>query len=217
MAVKALLLDLDGTILDTLDDLCDSVNFALSSHGHPTHTKREIRAIVGNGVINLITRSLPEGVSQKEFEECLATYKEQYEVNKTNKTAPYKGIPEALSALRAAGYKLAIVSNKHAEAVEGLYNLFFADLVDFALGNSTDIPKKPAPDMVLVAAEKLGVSLEECVFVGDSEVDFQTAQNAGVPCISVTWGFRDEDVLREAGATLFVHSPDELVTAVGNI
>ncbi len=214
MAVKALLLDLDGTILNTLDDLCDSVNFALSAHGHPTRMKREIRAILGNGVINLITRSLPEGVSEKEFEECLATYKEHYEVNKTNKTAPYKGIPEALSALRAAGYKLAIVSNKHAEAVEGLYNLFFADLADFALGNSADIPKKPAPDMVFAAAQKLGVTLDECVFVGDSEVDFQTAQNAGIPCISVTWGFRDEDVLRDAGATLFVHSPDELIKAV---
>ncbi len=214
MAVKALLLDLDGTILNTLDDLCDSVNFALSAHGHPTRTKSEIRAIVGNGVINLITRSLPEGVSQKEFEECLATYKEHYEVNKTNKTAPYRGISEALSALRAAGYKLAIVSNKHAEAVEGLYNLFFADVADFALGNSSDIPKKPAPGMVFAAAQKLGVTPDECVFVGDSEVDFQTAQNAGIPCISVTWGFRDEDILRDAGATLFVHSPDELIKAV---
>lgn len=217
MAVKALLLDLDGTILDTLDDLCDSVNFALSAHGHPTRTKREIRAIVGNGVINLITRSLPEGVSEKEFEECLATYKEHYEVNKTKKTAPYNGIAEALSALRATGYKLAIVSNKHAEAVEGLYNLFFAELVDFALGNSADLPKKPAPDMVFAAAKKLGVPLDECVFIGDSEVDFKTAQNAGVPCISVTWGFRDEDSLRAAGATLFVHSPDELITAVKNM
>lgn len=217
MAVKALLLDLDGTILDTLDDLCDSVNFALSAHGHPTRTKREIRAILGNGVINLITRSLPEGVSEKEFEECLATYKEHYETNKTNKTAPYKGIPEALSSLRADGYKLAIVSNKHNEAAQGLYKLFFENLADFAIGNTAEIPKKPAPDMVFAAAEKLGVSPDECVFVGDSEVDFQTAQNAGVPCISATWGFRDEDDLREAGATVFVHSPDELVAAVKNM
>lgn len=217
MAVKALLFDLDGTILDTLDDLCDSVNYALSAHGHPTRTKREIRAILGNGVINLITRSLPEGVSNEQFEECLATYKEHYEINKTNKTAPYKGIPEALSALRADGYKIAIVSNKHDEAAQGLYNLFFSELADFAIGNTAEIPKKPEPDMVFAAAKKLGVSLDEIVFVGDSEVDFQTAKNAGVPCISVTWGFRDEDVLRKAGADCIINSPDELVATVKNM
>ncbi|MBE6965263.1 MAG: HAD family hydrolase [Ruminococcaceae bacterium] len=217
MAVKALLFDLDGTILDTLDDLCDSVNYALSAHGHPTRTKREIRAILGNGVINLITRSLPEGVSNEQFEECLATYKEHYEINKTNKTAPYKGIPEALSALRAAGYKIAIVSNKHDEAAQGLYKLFFSELADFAIGNTAEIPKKPEPDMVFAAAKKLGVSLDEIVFVGDSEVDFETAQNAGVPCISVTWGFRDEDVLRKAGADCIINSPNELVATVKNM
>ncbi|MBQ8003478.1 MAG: HAD family hydrolase [Oscillospiraceae bacterium] len=217
MAVKALLLDLDGTILDTLDDLCDSVNFALSAHGHPTRTNREIRAIVGNGVINLITRSLPEGVSEKEFEECLATYKEHYEINKTNKTAPYDGIPEALALLRDNGYKLAIVSNKHDEAVQGLYNLFFKELADFAIGNTAEIPKKPEPDMVFAAAKKLGVPLNEIVFVGDSEVDLQTARNAGVPCISVTWGFRDADVLIDAGADSIIHSPNELYEAVKNM
>lgn len=217
MAVKALLLDLDGTILNTLDDLCDSVNFALSAHGHPTRTKHEIRTIVGNGVINLITRALPEGVSNEEFEKCLSTYKEHYEANKTNKTKPYDGILDALASLKQAGYKLAIVSNKHAEAVDGLYNLFFSSFADFALGNSPDIPKKPAPDMVFAAAEKLGVKLNECVFVGDSEVDFQTAQNANIPCICVTWGFREENILRNFGATLFVHSPDGLIAAVKNI
>ncbi len=217
MAIKALLLDLDGTILNTLDDLADSVNHALSAHGHPTRTQREIRAILGNGVINLITRSLPEGVSNEEFEKCLATYKEHYEINKTNKTAPYDGIPEALAALKKDGYKLAIVSNKHDEAAQGLYKLFFDKLADFALGNSADIPKKPAPDMVFAAAERLGVSPDECVFVGDSEVDLQTAVNAGIPCISATWGFRDEAVLREAGATCIIHSPSELYEAIKNM
>lgn len=214
MAIKAILLDLDGTILDTLEDLTDSVNHALSSLGFPTHTVSEIRAIVGNGVKNLISRSLPETATEAEFEACLAAFKAHYEVNKTNKTAPYDGVIPILAELKAAGYKLAIVSNKHDDAVQGLYKLFFSEYTDFALGNTDALPKKPEPDMVYHALKKLGADPSEGIYVGDSEVDIKTAKNSGLPCISVTWGFRGEDVLINAGADIIIHTPDELISTI---
>lgn len=214
MAIKAILLDLDGTILDTLEDLTDSVNHALSSLGFPTHTVSEIRAIVGHGVKNLISRSLPANATEAEFESCLAAFKAHYEVNKTNKTAPYDGIMSVLAELKAAGYKLAIVSNKHDDAVQGLHEMFFSEHTDFAIGNTDSLPKKPEPDMVYHALEKLGVSRSQGVYVGDSEVDIKTAKNSGLPCISVTWGFRDKDVLINAGADIIIHSPNELMQTV---
>ncbi len=215
--IKAILFDLDGTILDTLEDLANSVNYALSSLGFPTHTVSEIRAILGNGVKNLISRSLPENATEEDFEACLAVYKEHYEINKTNKTAPYDGISSALAELKSMGYKLAIVSNKHDDAVQGLYKLFFSEYADFAIGNTDTLAKKPEPDMVYCAIEKLGVDRSEVVFVGDSEVDIKTAKNAELPCVAVTWGFRDEDVLINAGANIIIHSPNELIATVKSI
>lgn len=215
--IKAILFDLDGTILDTLEDLADSVNYALSSLGFPTHTVSEIRAILGNGVKNLISRSLPENATEEDFEACLSIYKEHYEINKTNKTAPYDGIISLLTELKAMGYKLAIVSNKHDDAVQGLYKMFFSEYADFALGNTDALPKKPEPDMVYCAIEKLGVDHSEVAFVGDSEVDIKTAKNAGLPCIAVTWGFRDEDVLINAGADIIIHYPSEFISTIKNM
>lgn len=214
MNKTAIILDLDGTILDTLDDLTDSVNFALQKHGFPTHSREKIRSIVGNGARNLILSALPKDASEETLERTLATFKEHYETNKTNKTAPYDGIMDALATLVEHGCKLAIVSNKHDDAVGGLYRRFFSDVCDFALGNVDFLPKKPAPDMVHYAIEKLGKKISDAVYVGDSEVDVKTAKNSGIPCVSVTWGFRDEDVLRAAGAEIIIHSPAELVSAI---
>lgn len=214
MPIKAILLDLDGTILNTLEDLTDSVNFALSSLGFPTHSISDIRAIVGNGVKNLITRALPKSASESDFENCLAAFKQHYEMNKANKTAPYDGIISALAELKKQGYKLAIVSNKHDDAVQGLYSTFFSEYTDFALGNCDSLPKKPAPDMVYFALDKLSAKPNESVYIGDSEVDIETAKSSGIPCISVTWGFRDEDVLIKAGAKIIIHAPEELPDAI---
>lgn len=214
MAIKAILFDLDGTILDTLDDLVTSVNFALATLGFPTRTNLELRAILGNGVHNLIRRALPETATDDDFEKCLAVYKSHYEINKTNTTVPFPGITEAMKALRADGYKLAVISNKHNEAAQGLFNLFFKDYMDFAIGNSAELPKKPAPDMVFHTLEALSVNQDEAIYVGDSEVDIKTAENANLPCIAVTWGFRDEDILKESGAKVIIHSPNELYSTI---
>ncbi|MBQ8004338.1 MAG: HAD-IIIA family hydrolase [Oscillospiraceae bacterium] len=214
MAIKAILLDLDGTILNTLEDLTDSVNFALSSLGFPTHSISKIRSIVGNGARNLIKRALPENCDDAVFEKCLAAFKAHYEKNKSNKTAPYDGIMPALAKLRAEGFRLAIVSNKHDDAVQGLHKHFFSEYVQFAIGNVEFLPKKPNPDMVHYALEKLGVNCDEAIYVGDSEVDILTAKNSGIPCISVTWGFRNEDVLTDAGADTIVNTPEKLYRVI---
>ncbi|MBQ2840614.1 MAG: HAD-IIIA family hydrolase [Oscillospiraceae bacterium] len=214
MSIKAILLDLDGTILDTLDDLTDSVNFALKTLYFPTHSKEKIRSIVGNGVKNLISRALPPNSTDADFDKCLAEFKKHYEINKTNKTAPYEGIINMLSELKQEGYKLAIVSNKHDDAVQGLFDMFFSEYVEYAIGNTDSLPKKPAPDMIDHTLDILGVAHNEAVYVGDSEVDIATAKNANLRCISVTWGFRDEDVLKDSGADIIIHSPAELTDTV---
>ncbi len=214
MAIKAILLDLDGTLLDTLDDLTDSVNHALKSLDFPQHTKEEICSFVGNGVKNLILRSIPQNATDDDFKNCLALFKSHYEKNKANKTKPYDGILPVLSELKAQGYSLAIVSNKHDDAVQGLLGRFFSDYADFALGNTDKLPKKPAPDMVYHTLDVLGISRSSAVYVGDSEVDIETAKNAGLPCISVTWGFRSEELLIKSGADIIIHAPHELPDAV---
>lgn len=213
----AIILDLDGTILNTLDDLCDSVNAALTKGGFPLRTLDEVRNFVGNGAKNLIIRALGEYANDETVEKTLSDFKAHYETNKTNKTAPYDGMPEALDKLRALGCKLAIVSNKHDDAVQGLYKQFFSGTCDFALGNCDFLPKKPAPDMIIYALEKIGKAAEDAVYIGDSEVDVITAKNTNIPCISVSWGFRDRDVLTDAGADIIVDTADELIQAIKNL
>ncbi len=213
----AIILDLDGTILNTLDDLCDSVNAALKKGGFPLRTLDEVRNFVGNGAKNLIIRSLGDNANEETIEKTLSDFKAHYETNKTNKTAPYAGMLEALDELKARGCKLAIVSNKHDDAVQGLYNQFFSETCDFALGNCDFLPKKPAPDMILYALKKIGKTVDEAVYIGDSEVDVTTAKNTNIPCISVSWGFRDKNILEAAGAEIIVDTPDELLKALKNL
>lgn len=214
MSIKAVLFDLDGTVLNTIDDLADSVNHALTTLGFPARTVSEVRAICGNGPRNLIRRCMPESANDKEFEKCLALFKEHYEINKANKTAPYDGIIDSLKELRANGYKLALVSNKHDDALSALNKCYFDELFDFSIGSSDEIPKKPAPDMVDIALNELSTSKDEAVFIGDSEVDIQTANNAKLPCITVTWGFRDKELLINAGASIFIDAPSKLLDRI---
>ena len=202
----AILFDMDGTLLDTLADLHQAVNHALTHCGYPERTLEEICRFLGNGAGQLIRLSVPEGGDR---EAVMAEFQRYYAVNCNRLTRPYDGIPEALAIL-GEKYPLAIVSNKPDTAAKALANIYFPGI--FALGESSRCLRKPAADMVLVAMEELGV--ERCVYVGDSDVDIRTAENAQVPCLSVTWGFRGQDELVEAGATHFCHDPAQLPAAV---
>lgn len=209
---KTVIFDLDGTLLNTLDDLADSTNYALSKFGYPTRTIEEVRQFVGNGVAKLIERAIPEGKNNPNFEKCLAIFKENYAQNMYNKTAPYNGIIEMLSNLKSRGIKIAVVSNKFDLAVKELCKKYFEGFIDFAAGENEaqGIKKKPAPDTVISVLNEFNFAPEDAVYVGDSDVDIMTAKNSKMPCISVTWGFRDEKFLLENGATILINAPSEI-------
>lgn len=209
---KAVIFDLDGTLLNTLDDLADSTNYALSKFGYPTRTIDEVRQFVGNGVAKLIERAIPEGKNNPNFEKCLAIFKENYAQNMYNKTAPYNGIIEMLSNLKSKGIKIAVVSNKFDLAVKELCKKYFEGFIDFAAGENEaqGIKKKPAPDTVISVLNEFNFAPEDAVYVGDSDVDIMTAKNSKMSCISVTWGFRDEKFLLENGATILINAPSEI-------
>ncbi len=200
-----ILFDLDGTLLDTLEDLKDSVNYALAQYGCPPRTLEEIRQFIGNGAKKLIARSLPGNEHDPDVEEVLATYQAYYKTHSKIKTKPYPGVVEALRYL-AERYPVAIVSNKPDGATKLLCREFFGDV--YARGESTDCPRKPAPDMLQRAMDAIGV--ERCIYVGDSEVDVLTAKNLGTKCLSVLWGFRDRSVLESAGGRYFCENPETL-------
>ncbi|DAA83320.1 MAG TPA: HAD family hydrolase [Cyanobacteria bacterium UBA10660] len=209
---KTVIFDLDGTLLNTLDDLADSTNYALSKFGYPTRTIDEVRQFVGNGVAKLIERAIPEGKNNPNFEKCLAIFKENYAQNMYNKTAPYNGIIEMLSNLKSKGIKIAVVSNKFDLAVKELCKKYFEGFIDFAAGENEaqGIKKKPAPDTVISVLNEFNFASEDAVYVGDSDVDIMTAKNSKMSCISVTWGFRDEKFLLENGATILINAPSEI-------
>ena len=209
--INTVIFDLDGTLLDTLEDLSDSVNFALESHALPQREKSEIRLFLGNGIRNLVEKSVPQGTPECVFEEVFKTFKSHYMLHCLDKTKPYEGIAELLCDLKRKGYKMAIVSNKVHSAVQELRNRFFADTIDVAIGESAGIRRKPSPDSVLEAIKLLGSTKKSTIYVGDSEVDFQTAQNACLPCISVLWGFRDKEFLEHCGANIYADSPKDIL------
>lgn len=213
MKYEAILFDLDGTLLNTLEDLKDSCNAALEACGYAPRTLDEVRRFVGNGVGLLIRRALPEGAGEEEWARCLALFKAHYQNDLDNKTRPYPGIEQALDALLARGYRIGVVSNKFDAAVKALCAHHFPR-IQVAVGEREGVRKKPAPDSALAAAQALGVQPASALYVGDSEVDIQTARNAGMDCLSVDWGFRPEAVLREAGATRIIHSPGALLDAI---
>ena len=200
-----ILFDLDGTLLDTLEDLLDATNYALATHGYPARTLAELRSFVGNGAYNQMRLSVPEGTAPEMIQAVLDTYKPYYTNHCQIKTAPYAGIPAVLASL-GEKYPLAIVSNKPDGAVKELCARYFPGI--YALGERSDCPRKPAADMLKKAMEAIGA--ERCIYVGDSEVDVQTAKNAGVPCLCVTWGFRDREVLEEAGGIYLCDRVEEM-------
>ena len=214
---KIVIFDLDGTLLNTLDDLADSTNYALAKFGYPTRTIEEVRQFVGNGVAKLIERAIPDGKKNPNFEKCLAIFKENYAQNMYNKTAPYVGILEMLSNLKSKGLKIAVVSNKFELAVKELCKKYFDGYIDFAAGENEaqGIKKKPAPDTVFTVLKEFELNPEDAVYVGDSDVDIMTAKNSQMPCISVTWGFRDEDFLLKNGATILINTPSEIYSHIG--
>lgn len=204
--------DLDGTLLDTLRDLAASVNYAMEQCHYPTHTIEEIRMMVGNGVATLIKRAVPSGTSEEDTAHALDIFRKHYMKHSEDTTRPYDGILELLSSLKAQGKRIAVVSNKFDAATKALCDKYFPNLIDIALGENEaeGIRKKPAPDMVHKAMNHLNASPEECVYIGDSDVDLQTAKNSGIPCISVLWGFRTKEFLQAHGATMFVEKPEEI-------
>ena len=201
-----ILWDLDGTLLDTLEDLADAVNFALCEFGYPTRSVEEVRCFVGNGARRLIERAVPENGDVSAVFDTFRTY---YNAHCQIKTKPYDGIMEALQKL-GEKYPMAVVSNKPDSAVKPLCTVYFPGL--YARGESTDCPRKPAPDMVFKAMEAIGV--ERCVYVGDSEVDVLTARNAGVPCLSVLWGFRDREDMDAVGGSIYCEKTEDLVSII---
>lgn len=218
---KTYIFDLDGTLLDTLQDLANSVNYALKKHGMPTHSRDDIRRFVGNGVRLLMERAVPEGAQHPQFEEVFATFRQHYMQHSLDTTRPYDGIPEVIRELKARGCQLAVVSNKMMAATQELVAYFFPE-IEVAIGEheAAGIKKKPAPDTVFEALRQLGVSGktadnkaagQEAVYVGDSDVDLATARNSGLPCISVLWGFRDKDFLLAHGATTFAEKPQDIL------
>ena len=207
-----ILFDLDGTLLNTLEDLLDATNHVLCQCGYPTRTLPELRKFVGNGAENQIRLSLPEGASPEEVQKVLNLYKPYYAEHCQIKTRPYDGILEALAILQKQ-YPIAVVSNKPDAAVKTLCAQMFPGI--FALGETPDCPRKPAPDMVYKACRAIGV--DRCVYVGDSEVDVRTAENAGVPCLSVLWGFRDRAEIEAAGAAYFCETPAQLTEKIEEI
>ncbi|MCR5820995.1 MAG: HAD family hydrolase [Bacteroidaceae bacterium] len=213
--VKAVVFDLDGTLLDTLDDLADATNYALRQNGMPERTVEEVRMFVGNGVKRLIERAVADGTGRDVFERTFADFKAYYIRHCQDKTRLYDGIMEMLHTLHGRGLKLAIVSNKLQAGVDELHELYFKDTVEVAIGEREGISRKPAPDMVETALKALGVRASEAVYIGDSDVDLATAANSGLPCISVLWGFRDRAFLETHGATTFAESPAEVCAIVG--
>ena len=204
--VQAVVFDMDGTILDTIDDLADSVNHVLRENGYPERTRDEVLRFVGNGIGKLVERALPQGHTLREYETVFAQFTGYYKMHMNDKTRPYEGVVLLMEKLKADGYKLAIVSNKFQDGVDELRRKYYS-AVDVAIGERQGLAKKPAPDSVFKALELLGVPPKNAVYVGDSEVDFQTAQNAGIPCISVLWGFRSRKELEACGACEFAETP----------
>lgn len=216
MKKNIIIFDLDGTLLNTLEDLADSTNIALAHYNYPTRTIEEVRNFVGNGVAKLIERAIPNGMSNPDFEGCLEYFKKTYSENMYNKTKPYDGIIEMLENFRSNGYKTAVVSNKFDAAVKELCQKYFGDLIDIAAGENEaeGIHKKPAPDTVLKVLKDFGADKSQAVYVGDSEVDIMTAKNSELPCISVSWGFKDRKFLIEHNAELIVDKPIDIFNSL---
>lgn len=216
---KYAIFDLDGTLLNTLGDLHSAVNFALREYGFPERTVEEVRRFIGNGVVKLMERSTPDGTDKETDEKCLEKFRKYYLEHMKDTTAPYEGVLEMLKQLKEKGIKTAVVSNKLHTAVVGLCEDYFEGLIDVAIGVSVESERKPSPANVFRALSEFGIAEANIhndikaytIYIGDSEVDVQTAKNAALPCIGVTWGFRDEQELRKAGAEYIADNTAEVL------
>lgn len=214
MKLETIIFDMDGTLLDSLEGLMHSTNAAMEQYGYPARTYEEVCAFVGNGVGKLIERALPGGLENADYEKCLAAFKEDYKTAMFTGTRPYPGIPALLETLNREGYHVAVVSNKIDSAVKALSAHFFGDLIPVAIGERPGVTRKPAPDSVYAALEEMGMPKETAAYVGDSEVDLQTARNSGLPCFSVDWGTRSDEILLQNGATSISRTAEELLQAI---
>lgn len=207
---RLVIFDMDGTILYTLDDIADGVNASLRKHGLPEKEKDDIRRHIGNGIRHEIESSVPEGTSEEVIDAVYEDFHEWYEIHCNDRTRPYDGIVPLMEKLKEKGILCAVVSNKADYAVKKLDEIYFSGLISAGVGESEKIARKPAPDEVDEVLRLLDVKREDAVYVGDSEVDIETGKNAGMDCIAVTWGYRDEAWLKQCGGEVIVHSPDEL-------
>ena len=203
--------DLDGTLLNTLEDLADAVNFVMRANQYPERTVEEVRCFVGNGIRRLMEQAVPEHVIGEEFERVFEEFKKYYTEHCQNKTCAYEGIMPLLGCLYEKGYAMAIVSNKNHAAVCELNDIYFKEYINVAIGQKDGIRKKPAPDTVIQALKELGKDKEKTIYVGDSEVDFATAKNSEMDCVLVSWGFRKVEELAEFSPTAFIDKPEELL------
>ena len=210
MIYDTYIFDLDGTLLDSLTDLAISCNYALRVNNMPERSLDEVRHFVGNGVKKLMERAIPDGLQNPAFEKTYNDFRQHYLVHNLDNTKPYPGIVSLLQRLHSEGKNIAVVSNKFYAATQNLVKHFFGEYVTVAIGERENIRKKPAPDTVIEALRQLNASASGAVYIGDSDVDVMTAHNSGMPCISVLWGFRDKEFLKENGATTFVTPPDEI-------
>lgn len=208
-----IIFDLDGTLMNTLEDLAISANYALRQMHFPSRSVAEVCAFVGNGVRKLIERAVPAGTTAEELEATFCHFREHYAIHCKDHSAPYNGIIRLLEGLAEGNYKMAIVSNKPDKEVKNLNGQFFSQYISVAMGENEmgGIPKKPAPEMVFAAMRELGSSPAECLYVGDSDVDIQTARNAGIDCLSVAWGFRSAEFLLQNGATHVIDEPSQML------
>ena len=211
MKYKLAIFDLDGTLLDTLEDLADSTNYIMRQYGHPERTLTEVRSFVGNGIRKLLERSAPKSTSPEEIDRMFEDFKEYYGAHCAEKTKPYEGIMDLLASLQKREIKLAVVSNKADFAVKELCEQYFSGYFDEAVGERVGIARKPAPDTVNEVLKNLQMDKSRAVYIGDSEVDVQTARNAEMDCIAVDWGFRDKEVLKMAGAETIVSTPAKII------
>ncbi len=214
MIKKAVIFDLDGTLLDTLEDLADSLNYVMEKYSCPVHTIEEVRGFVGNGIRNLVKRAVPAGTPQELAEEMYQCYIRYYKDHCMIKTKPYEGITDMLKSLRGSGIRTAVLSNKADSAVQELTQSMFSGCFDLAMGAKDGIELKPARAMMDIALKELSVTAADAVYVGDSDVDIQFARNSEMDCVSVTWGFRSRSLLIESGASVLADSPAELLECI---
>ena len=212
MKYTTVIFDMDGTILYTLDDLTDAVNYALKKMGYPLKNVEQVKGFVGNGVKKLIERCLPQMATKEEFDKSYDYFSEYYKVHCYDKTRSYRGVKELIALLKEKSFKTAVVSNKDDYAVKELCKTFFNGLFDSELGVTDSIAKKPAPDLCEIALKELNSTKSEAVYVGDSDVDFMTAKNTGLKFIGVSWGFKGREFLENLGSETVVDNPEEIFT-----